>query len=165
MRGSLCVCFSLLLIGANSFGDDDVQMLAVEFETAVASIPPRESDGPIQLPGLTFGVRAQTLCPSSEIPTSFSVSIADSRKTIAPDDDLAIEDEIYVSAEQLGPVVVSNFCLEGESDSMQQLQLEGALSAHLSLRCKGENSESIDYATTPLNVMLNCEIPETETEL
>ena len=164
MRSPLIVPFSTLLICASSFGDDAQQMLTINFETAVASIAPRASNRPVQFPDLTFVLRGETRCPAPESTASVSVSIADSNLTIAPDTEQRglIEETMQVSHKQLGPIVVENFCLAGNAESVQQLELEGALSAHLSLRCSGENLESISYATSALNVIVQCESEEPE---
>lgn len=146
-----------MLICATSFGDDAEQMLKVDFETAVASITPRAADQPVQFPDLTFVLRGETRCPAPAT-ASVSVSIADSKLTMAPDAEQQglIEETMQVSHKQLGPIVVQDFCLAGNAESLQQLELKGALSAHLSLRCRGENVDSISYTTSALDVIIQC---------
>ncbi len=159
MRGSLLISFCLLLLCANSLAEEAENVLSFEFDTPVASITPRASNRPVQFPNLALVLRAETRCPVSDSIATVSVSIADSQLTIAPDTDEQgrIEETINVSHKQLGPIVVDNFCLAESTESLQFLELEGALSAHLSLRCRGENHDSISYATTALNVAIECE--------
>ena len=141
--------------------------LRVEFETPVASITPRTTDRPINLPSLTYVVRAEASCPDTQTAESVSISIADTRITVSPVEAEAVEETIRVSNKQLGPVAVEGFCLAASdsdtgSDTQDLLNIDGALTAHLSLRCVGENSETISYSTTPLNVTLSCDSPEPE---
>lgn len=188
MRDRNILSLLAMLICSNAFGDDTDPKLSVQFATARATVAPRAPDKAVQFPDLTFTLHATASCPAAEVPASISISIADSRITIAPDDDGIFEEEIRVSAKQLGPVVAKDFCLlagtdelandepakaankendrnsgeasDEEPDFSRQLEISGALSAQLSLRCKGENSESISYATAPLNVALVCGNPE-----
>lgn len=158
----LTVIFAIaLLISSTSRAEDAGGQLDIEFDTATAIIAPRTSSRPISLPTLTFTLRAQARCPAAETPESISVSIADTRITIYPDSDSndIIEKSIRVSQKQLGPVAVESFCLaENNADVGELLELDDALSAQLSLRCVGENSESISYQTAALSVSLLCEV-------
>lgn len=188
MHGRYILPILAVLVCSSSIGDDASPKLSVQFATAEAKIAPRAPDKPVQFPDMTFTLQATASCPAAELPASVSVSIADSRITIAPGDDGRFEEEILVSAQQLGPIVARDFCLDNEMsdpatdesenqprntadresseasgeqpDYNERMQIRGALSAQLSLRCKGENSESISYATEPLNVELLCKSPE-----
>ena len=142
---------------------NETGQLRVEFDTPVASIEPRTTDRPINLPSLTYVLRAEASCPDPQTAESVSISIADTRITINPGESEAVEETIRVSNKQLGPVAVENFCLaESDSDAQDLLQIEGALTAHMSLRCVGENNETISYSTAPLSVTLSCDPPESE---
>jgi hypothetical protein len=164
MRGPLLISLSAILVCSTSLSDEAGQRLSVEFETAIANIAPRATDQPVHFPDLTFALRGETHCHAPDSTASVSVSIADSRLTIAPDPDRQglIEETMRVPHKQLGPIVVDNFCLAGESESVQYLELEGALSAHLSLRCSSENQNSISYLTSALNVTIQCQNEEPE---
>lgn len=159
MRSQALIVLTFLLASPGTPGSSD-QALTFEFTAAEATILPRASNRPIELPELRFVVRAQAFCPSPQVPASISVSIADTRMTITPADEAVFEHEILVPAKQLAPVVATGFCLADDPGSMQEIRLESALSAQLSLRCNGENSESISYATAGLDVALLCENPE-----
>ena len=160
----LTATFAIALLTSSAAHSDDADgQLDIEFDTATALISPRTSNRPINLPTLTFTLRAQARCPAAEAPESISISIADTRITIYPDNESAtndvVEKSIRVSQKQLGPVAVESFCLaQNSADVGQSLQLDGALSAQLSLRCVGENSESISYQTAALSVALLCEV-------
>jgi hypothetical protein len=162
MHGRFLIAAIAAFVCSASFGDDASRALSVQFESAQAVVALRTANQPIQLPGLTFSLRVQAHCPAPETPASVSISIADSRITVAPDENGLIESEIHVSAKQLGPVLATDFCLDGDTDTTRPIELKGALSAQLSLRCKGENSESIRYATKLLNVALECMNPAIE---
>ena len=160
MRGQLFFAATAVLAGSSAFGEDNHPTLTIQFNAAPAVIAPRPSNAPIQLPNLTFAVQAQAYCPTAENAASVAVSIADTRITITPESNDLIEVEIQVPAKQLGPVVATDFCLDGETDDGKQLELEGALSAQISLRCKTGNGDTISYRTAPLNIALQCRNPE-----
>ncbi|MGI9221061.1 MAG: hypothetical protein ACR2QS_08510 [Woeseiaceae bacterium] len=138
----------------------------VEFDVPVANISPRSSERPINLPSITYAVRATASCPELQRPESISISIADTRISIRPVDDEAIETTIRVSKKQLGPVTANDFCLtasdsvEIEPSASESIHIDNALSAQMSLRCVGENNESISYESAVLGVALQCSLPE-----
>ena len=155
------VAIGFLVASTARFASAD-DRLEVEFDTAVAKIAPRSSATPIRLPNLTFTLTARSFCPEPQAAESISVSIADTRITITPTDEDIIEESIQVSRKQLGPVAVEDFCLgEDTTDAQKSLHINDALTAQLSLRCAGENSESISYKSAVLSVALLCEIAET----
>lgn len=159
---SLFFCAALaVLIGADSRGEGADSALLVEFDAAVAKIALRSSGRPIRLPSLTFAVRIKASCPAELEAKSISVSIADTRINVRPDDNGLIEKSIRVPKKQLGPISVNDFCIAGdEANSERQIQLRDALSAQLSLHCSGDNRESMTYETVALEVALQCDVPE-----
>ena len=160
LTGFLAIGFLIVSATRVAAADD---RLEVEFDTAIAKIAPRSSARPIKLPDLTFTLKAKAFCAKPQAAESLSVSIADTRITIIPATEDVIEESIRVSKKQLGPVAVEDFCLgEETSDAQKSLQINDALTAQLSLRCAGENSESISYESAVLSVALLCEIPETQ---
>ncbi len=166
MRGLLFYAALAVLVSADSRGEDADSGLLVEFDAAIAKIELRSSSGPIQLPDLTFQVRIEASCPTALEARSISISIADTRINVQADDDGLIEKTIRVPKKQLGPIAVNDFCIaEDDLSSEQQLKLSDALSAQLSLRCSGENRESITYQTVALEVDLQCAVPENAAEL
>ena len=159
---SLFLCAALtLLSSAESRGDDTGATLFVQFEPAIAKVALRSNSRPVQLPRLTFAVRVEASCPATLEAQSISLSIADTRIRLQPDESGVVDKTISVPQKQLGPIAVNDFCMAGDdTDSEQQISLKDALSAQLSLRCSGENQESIQYETAALEVILQCEIPE-----
>ncbi len=161
MRGHFFFVVLTVLIGTAARAEDSVSQLLVDFDAAVAVIEPRASGGPVQLPGLTFTLRVDALCPAELAPKTISISIADTRINISPDGANDVETSIRVPQNQLGPIAVNDFCITGEDPVPEQpLQLRDALSAQLSLHCSGENRESMHYETVALEVELQCAIPE-----
>jgi hypothetical protein len=156
MRGRFSFSILALFTCFSSYSDDARQSLSVLFEPAVAIIPPRTSNQPIQLPDLVFSLQAEAQCPTTDATASVSISIADSSISIVTTDNNAFAEQLNVPGKQLAPVVATDFCLEDKANVVQRLELKGTLSAQLSLRCQGENSETISYATTPLDVILEC---------
>lgn len=156
MRGRLPILLLTSFTCLSGFGEDAGQSLSVSFEPALATIPPRAADRPIQLPELIFSLQAKAQCGATESGASVSISVADSRISFVAADKDTVDQELRVPGKQLGPVVASAFCLEDVPASAQRVELKGALSAQLSLRCKSENSETISYSTVPLDVTLEC---------
>jgi len=161
MRSLFFFAALAVLIGADSRGEGADGELLVEFDAAVAEIALRSSSRPIRLPSLTFAVRIEASCPTELEPKSISISIADTRINVQPDDTGVIEKSIRVPKKQLGPISVDDFCIAGDDvNSERQLQLRDALSAQLSLHCSGDNRESMTYETVALEVTLQCDIAE-----
>jgi hypothetical protein len=158
---SLFFCTAIaLLIGTDSRGEDAGSQLLVEFDAAVAKIALRSSNRPIQLPSLTFAVRIEASCPTALEKRSISISIADTRINVQPDDSGVVEKTIRVPKKQLGPIAVNDFCIAGNDASSEELQLHDALSAQLSLHCSGDNQASMIYETIALEIALQCDAPE-----
>lgn len=157
-----------LVLGTASLTADEIPQFDVEFDVPVASILPRSTEGLINLPSITYVVRATASCPELQSPESISISIADTRVSVKPVEDEAVETTIRVSNKQLGPVSATNFCLTNtESDAHEAgetelIQIDNALSAQMSLRCVGEQDESIRYESAVLSVALQCGSPETQ---
>jgi hypothetical protein len=160
MRSLFFFAALTVLISADSRAEDADSGLLVEFDAAVAKIALRSSSRPIRLPSLTFAVRIEATCPTALEPESISISIADTRINVQPDDTGLIEKTIRVPTKQLGPIAVNDFCIAGDDTKPgQQLRLRDALSAQLSLRCSSENQESMTYETVALEVALQCDVP------
>lgn len=150
-----------VLIGTDSRAEGVDSELLVEFDAAVAKIALRSSSRPIRLPNLTFAMRIKASCPAALETESISISIADTRISVEPEDSGVIERSIRVPRKQIGPIVVNDFCIAGDdTDSERELRLRDALSAQLSLHCSGDNRESITYETVALEVALQCDVPE-----
>jgi hypothetical protein len=161
MRSLFFFAALTVLIGADSRAEGADSELLVEFDAAVAKIALRSSGRPIRLPSLTFAVRIEASCAAPLETKSISISIADTRINVQPDDTGVIERSIRVPRKQLGPISVNDFCIAGDgASSEQELHLRDALSAQLSLHCSGDNQEWMTYETVALEVALQCDVPE-----
>lgn len=154
-----------LALGPGSLLAEDAN-LTVHSETAVADIHPvAEGRKLIRLPTLEFTLTVRVECGQSESPSTVSISIADSRTTIAEGElrqGSEVNSNLSVSAKQLAPVAVTSFCVAGEPQSQKVLLKRSLLTAQASLRCESEKSQSVSYVAVPLDVELNCLDDRTE---
>jgi hypothetical protein len=163
MRGPFLFIALAVFACVDVRGEGANSQLVATFEAAIAEIAPRSSAQPVQLPSLTFTVSIEAVCPIASATGTVSISIADTRIRTELVADGPTQQSIRVAEKQLGPIAVSDFCIAGAdpaSPQQLQLQLRDALTAQLSLRCVGENQESITYSTVPLEVSLQCVVPE-----
>ena len=146
--------------------------LTLVADTPVASIPPRQANSKfIRLPTLEYVFEIRTRCMMNRRPTSLSLSVADTRKTlgavdISAGDPVALT--LRIPAAQIGPIAVEDFCYvadeDGSGSANDQLTISAALSAHASLRCESETEQNVVYVSQPLDVSLVCERPVVENE-
>ena len=137
----------------------DVDRLEVDSDPAVVEIP-RQDTGRrlIRLPALDFPFRIDAYCGRGGELQSLSISVADTRQTIASEDSPA--DDVFattvsVSPRQIAPVAVEEFCVAGEPAG-ESLLLHTALTAQISLRCASEESQSVVFAAEALDIKLVC---------
>ena len=79
-----------------------------------------------------------------------------------------LQSELQVPSNQLAPLRVERFCNDDEQEDFQpdstndnKITIPAVLSAQASLRCENESEQSITYVTKPLDVTLECRVPET----
>ncbi len=136
--------------------------LEASAEPASASIRPvSEGRKLVELPALEYRIAIDARCHDSDRPESVSVSAADTRITLRGEDlddasDIVVALEI--PANQVSPLPVNEFCTSDEWAG-RDLLIPDAVTAHLSLRCRSDDGESIAYATRQLAVELTCEDP------
>jgi hypothetical protein len=144
----------------------DTARLTVDVPPAVASIQPlAEGRRLVRLPALEYEFVIQASCGPGQTVKSVSISVADTRKTLTGADLLegaTVNTAFRLPARQLSPVAVDEFCpatvVTGSS-----LLLQDTVTAHVSLRCTGEDGDSITYSSQPLDVTLICDIgPEAQ---
>ena len=116
----------------------DLDRLEVESDPATAIIA-RQDDGRqlIRLPRLEFPLRVDAYCGGGGELQSLSISVADSRQTIAGADYPANDvfaTTVSVSPRQIAPIAVQEFCVAAVPAGESRL-LETALIAQVSLRC------------------------------
>ena len=141
--------------------------LMVVANTPVASILPRQANRKfIQLPTLEYDFEISVRCMMNRKPTSFLLSVADTRKTLGNADFSAgvpVALTLRIPAAQIGPIAVEDFCYVDDDDgagsdgTKDQLTISAALSAHASLRCESESDQKVVYVSQPLDVSLVCE--------
>jgi hypothetical protein len=152
-----------VLIADRAWPDDapKLEVGAVPAVVHVKALPKGRRS--IRLPALEFELRIQANCGSESKAQSVSISIADTRRTFNDDILANISDELLtfsISARQLAPVAVEGFCLlNDDRELVQELLIQDAVSIHSSLRCAGDDDESITYASHALDVMLQCNVP------
>jgi hypothetical protein len=149
----------ILLLPAFYFVVADVDRLIVRTDPAVASVISLASKrSHLRLPDLDFPLRIVARCGSGRKPESMSISIADTRVTFgreALSADAVLETSISVSSHQIAPVAVDGFCSAGNNPSMPLL-LPTALTAQISLRCVGDDEQSIGFRAQSLDVLVKC---------
>jgi hypothetical protein len=131
---------------------------------AVAPRPPGRFT--MRLPGLTYALTMTADCGKNWNPDSVSISVADSRisfnKDQLQDGDL-LEFELRVPSQQIGPLRLEQFCVISEQANIAEhstITIESLLSAQASLRCATDAEQSTRYVTVPLDVSLECVVPE-----
>ena len=153
------MCLLLLPVVASTATANPTAHLQANVDPAQVSVPLVEAGrNRLQLPALEFRFLIDAQCAEDDRAASISISIADTRKTLVGDDiatTTGLNVNITIPASQVAPLVVDDFC-SLTSGSLTTLLVEDALTAHLSLRCAGDDRESITYATRPLAVSLTC---------
>lgn len=144
-------------------GDELAGQLRVESDSASVAILP-QPPGPrlIQLPDITFTMQIEARCKAGLHAESISISVADSRvnlqSTELTEQGIA-ETTIRVPKNQLGPLMIENFCIAGDdTGAAAALQFRDTLSAHVSLKCAADDRQSIVYQAVALGVELSCQL-------
>ena len=122
----------------------------------------------MRLPSLTFALNVSVVCDKNWRPDSVSVSVADSRTSFNAEQLQASSDfglELRIPSNQIAPVRIEQFCIAGGSGELDKtnrsrITIPGVVSAQASLRCATESTKSIIYVTEPLDVVLECVVPD-----
>ena len=155
--GRVCILALFVFAAADSpaIADSMIVVAAQEVEATVAPRPARARV--VNLPPLTFKLRAAIRCAGE--PVSVTLSVADTFVTRKGDElagQRATEASLTVPSRQLAMASSRNFCIEDGNESEDELFAPGFATAHASLRCETEAGFSVLYASAPLNVRLNC---------
>ena len=141
--------------------DGDIVVAAPETEVRVA---PRAANlRLVNLPSLEFALRAAYRCRGEVV--SLTLSVSDTVRTLARAalaDRRAAEVSLAVPAQQVAMAATAGFCVAGDPESANELQVAGFATAAASLRCSHEGSDSVRYASAPLTVRLVCERGENQ---
>lgn len=162
---SFLISSAVLGLAANlSYGDEPAGQLSVRAEVATIKIAPQQSGSPLlELPAIDLTVFVSARCQDALRPESVSISVADTRLTLAGDELTSgevLERTIRIPANQLAPVATGDFCIAGNSASEATLlHVPEALSAQLSLKCAGDAAPTMLYLTRTLGIALSCMPP------
>ena len=134
--------------------------LTVEVPPAVAALQPlAEGRRLLRLPALEFQFGIDANCGSEQAVASVSISIADTRKTLGGEafrDNAVVNATVALPARQIAPIAVDGFCPASQTES-SSLLIQGAVTAHLSLRCASADGDSISYTSQSLDVTVVCD--------
>ncbi len=164
MRGAF-LPIAIMALAANSSGEEQSDdRLLVDTDAALVAISELPSGRhSMRLPSLEFTIRLEPRCAVGMDADSISVSVADTRLRIGRDalaEQPVIETTIRVPREQIGPLVIRDFCVAGDDAANgSEMRVRDALTVQLSLRCTDESRQSIIYQTESLAITLICVTP------
>lgn len=164
MRGAF-IPIAIIALAANSPGEEPSDnRLLVDTDAALVTVSELPSGRhSMRLPSLEFAIRLEPRCAVGTDADSISVSVADTRLRIGRDalaEQPVIETTIRVPREQIGPLVIRDFCVAGDDAANgSELRVRDALTVQLSLKCTDESRQSIIYQTESLAITLICETP------
>jgi hypothetical protein len=157
---ALRLCLLLLVAPLSPTLVAESARLGAEAEPAdVAILPAETGDKLLRLPDLAYQISIDAHCRNSDRAESLSISAADTRMTLLRDeiaDRTSITVGITIPASQVAPLAADDFCKPDGRDDPKRL-VKDAFTAHISLRCSGDEGESIIYTTRPLAVVLTCD--------
>ena len=156
VRLTILALFLASVCTSPATGDSNVVIAAQETEAVV--VPRAKSLRLINLPALTFSLRAAIRCRGE--PTSLTLSIADTYQTLGKDElagQRAADASLTVPAHQIALAATSRFCIDGDTETGDELLVHGITTAQASLLCASDTSQSVHYASTPLRISLICD--------
>ena len=139
--------------------------LSVDADTPVVEIGLRSiGRNFMRLPSLGYKFEMEARCAAGLAPKAMSLSIADTRKSLAAED-ISAESitsiTLRIPAPQIGPVAVNGFCIDTEElNERESLTLLSVLSLQASLLCANDADSRMIYASKSLDVTLLCAIPQ-----
>ncbi len=163
----------------NAFGQLTMPgSLAIEADMPVVETGPRSPGRNfLILPSLDYNFELDVDCATGLLPKTVSLSIADTRKSLATADISSNEvtpATLSIPASQIAPVAVGDFCIGAEEDQEQApavgdpepaldtLGIASVLSVHASLLCANDIDSQMIYASKSLGVTLLCVLPPSE---
>ena len=162
MRGAI-ILIAIMALAVESPGEEQSDdHLLVSIDTAMVEISARPSGRHvIRLPSLDFEVHLEPRCAVGKDADSISLSVADTRLRIGRDalaEQPIIETTIRIPGEQIGPLIIEDFCVAGDDAANDAvMEIRDALTAQLSLKCSDGGRQSIVYWTEALAITLKCE--------
>jgi len=155
----------LSLLGAMLFSPTGISasggILTVLATEAIVEIRPGAAlRHQLALPGLDVTLLATFNCQNGNKAASLTVSISDTYQYYGPDllgDAASFEASFNVPANQLAPVSVPGFCIEGRPAGNRRMLLPGIATAQASLRCGGDDgTASVHFDSVAVPVTLYC---------
>ena len=154
-----------LVSPANVVGENNSEIVVAALES-VADVTPRDASlRLVNLPPLTFQLRAAVRCKGE--PVSVTLSIADTFVTHSREqlEGLrAAEASLTVPAHQLTLAASNRFCIKDDDETGDDMLIPGFATAHASLQCESESGVTVHFASAPLKVRLNCARAPTGTD-
>ena len=151
------------LCGPKAAGQSlDSGTLIVDADTPVVEIDVRPAGRNfMRLPSLSYTFELVVDCAADLTPKAISLSIADTRKSLAPSD-IAVDEmtsiSLTVPAAQIGPIAMEGFCVT--SSEQESLRIPAVLSVQAALLCANDTDSHMVYASKPLDVTLSCKESE-----
>ena len=153
---NILALFAAAVCVSPAFADGNIVIAAQESEAVVTARPPHLRL--INLPALTFSLRAAIRCKGE--PKSVTLSVSDTYQTLNEEElagQRAAEALLTVPARQFALAATSRFCVAGDSETSDKLLVPGFGTAQASLRCTTDTGTSVHYASVPLQVRLTCD--------
>lgn len=153
------------LLGAVLFSATGISasdgILTVRATEAIVEIQPGDAlRHQLALPALDVTLLAAFSCQNGNKAASLTVSISDTYQYYGPDllgDAASVEASFNVPANQLAPVSVPGFCVQGQPAVSRSLLLPGIATAQASLRCGGDDgTASVHFDSVSVPVTLYC---------
>ena len=163
MGKTLRHCISILLLAvicSHSTAGQSVESgtLVVNADTPIVEIgarPPGRNF--MRLPSLSYKFELMSNCAAGLTPQAISLSIADTRKSLAPDSithDSSTLISLRIPASQIGPIAVEGFCVT--ANEQESLRIQAVLSVQAALLCGNDADSRMVYASKSLDVTLSC---------
>jgi hypothetical protein len=161
-RSTILSSLILSTVSGPVFAEGELTLFA---DTPTAQVNPRAAErSPQALPELEYNYRIHARCQDDHEATSLSLAVADTRQSfnhsqIASGQLDAVN--LRIPSSQIGPLVIANFCVASDAEAGNEipqlpLLIRSALSALASIMCVSEESQSMRYASAPLDVELHC---------
>jgi hypothetical protein len=159
---------SALVLGAMASPATADDTLLINSATATVSIQPQPPGRNfLRLPSIEFSFDIELVCHDDRTAGSLSLTVADTREFLGADEIASSELEgivVLVPEKQLAPLAVDNFCVQDTTVAAtrrreERIVVPDVLSAHASLLCAAEDSQTMTYVSRPLDIVLTCERP------
>lgn len=168
-RPSLLLVITTVL-AANPANSDSAGQLRITAQAAVIKLEAlADVRRLVPQQALEFTLTIEPQCALDMRAESISISAADTRQSYNTSDfaeKSILETQLTIPSKQVSPIAVDGFCQISREAKLitQELRIEDAFSAHISLRCAGEEKHSITYAVQPLALRLQCNAADQATE-